>query len=163
PMAEKGEEPVGSMGTDTPLAVLSDQAPSLFDYFHQLFAQVTNPPIDPIRESMVMTIGTAVGPDGNTFDETPEQAHRLKTPGPILTNAELAKIGSIREGVFDPHKLSMIYDINEGPEALGHAVEKLCKKAQSLVEEGYNLLILSDRGVDVRHAAIPALLAVSAV
>jgi glutamate synthase (NADPH/NADH) large chain len=163
PMAEKGEEPVGSMGTDTPLAVLSDTAPNLFDYFHQLFAQVTNPPIDPIRESMVMTIATAIGPDGNTFDETPEQAHRLKISGPILTSLQLAKIASIREGVFDPRRLSLLYDLNEGEDALAKAVKDLCKRAQTLVEEGYNLLILSDRGTDARHAAIPSLLAVSAV
>jgi glutamate synthase (NADPH/NADH) large chain len=163
PMAEKGEEPVGSMGTDTPLAVLSDESPNLFDYFHQLFAQVTNPPIDPIREAMVMTIATAIGPDGNTFDETPEQAHRLKVPGPVLTNDQLAKIESIRDGVFDPTRLSLLYDVNEGENALATAVEALCKRAQQLVEEGYNLLVLSDRGVDARHAAIPSLLAVSAV
>jgi glutamate synthase (NADPH/NADH) large chain len=163
PMAERGEEPVGSMGTDTPLAVLSDQAPNLFDYFHQLFAQVTNPPIDPIRESMVMTIATAIGPDGNTFDETPEQAHRLKVPGPILTNEELEKIASIREGVFEPTRVSTLYDADGGPEALEKAVKRLCKRAVELVDEGYNILILSDRGVDAKHAAIPALLAVSAV
>jgi glutamate synthase (NADPH/NADH) large chain len=163
PMAEKGEEPIGSMGTDTPLAVLSDQAPNLFDYFHQLFAQVTNPPIDPIRESMVMTIATAIGPDGNTFDETPEQAHRLKVGGPILTNAELSKIASVREGVFESKRIPLLYDPGTGPEALAQAVKKLCKTAQELVDEGYNILILSDRGVGVRHAAIPALLAVSAV
>jgi glutamate synthase (NADPH/NADH) large chain len=163
PMAETGHEPVGSMGTDTPLAVLSDQAPNLFDYFHQLFAQVTNPPIDPIRERLVMTVATAIGPDGNTFDETPEQAHRLAIPGAILRNGELAKIASIREGIFEPRKLSLLYDLREGADALRNAVERLCKDVEAAVDEGTNLLILSDRGVDAKRAAIPSLLALSAV
>ena len=93
PMAETGHEPTGSMGKDSPLAVLSDQAPSLFRYFHQLFAQVTNPAIDPHREALVMSLATATGPDGNTLEETPDQCHRLTLPGPILTNGQLARLG----------------------------------------------------------------------
>ncbi|MEW5851350.1 MAG: glutamate synthase large subunit [Myxococcota bacterium] len=163
PMAEKGEEPLGSMGTDTPLAVFSDHAPNLFDYFHQLFAQVTNPPIDPIRESLVMTTSSAIGPDGNTFDETPEQAHRISIPGVILTSGQMAKLESIKEGVFEPQRISLLYNVEDGPRGLEIAVEKLCQRARELVDEGFNLLILSDRGVDAKHAAIPSLLAVSAV
>jgi glutamate synthase (NADPH/NADH) large chain len=164
PMAEAGKEPVGSMGTDTPLAVLSDQAPSLFHYFHQLFAQVTNPPIDPIRESLVMTLATGVGPDGNTFDETPEQCHRLALPGPILTNGQLAKVAAAGgEGVFEPRRLSLVYAVAGGEGALEAAVERLCLQAVEAIDDGVNILILSDRGVDATHAAIPALLALSAV
>jgi glutamate synthase (NADPH/NADH) large chain len=164
PMAETGKEPVGSMGTDTPLAVLSDQAPSLFNYFHQLFAQVTNPPIDPIRESLVMTLATGLGPEGNTFEETPEQCHRLSLPGPILTNGQLAKLAAIRnEGIFETLPLSLLYPVDGGEGALEAAVERLCNSAVEAVDAGANILVLSDRDVDAAHAAIPALLAVSAV
>jgi len=162
PMADDGKEPTGSMGTDTPLAVLSDRAPTLFNYFHQLFAQVTNPAIDPIREAMVMTVATTIGPDGNTFEETPEQCHRIRLDGPILTNAALAKITSIREGVFEPVTLSLLYDLNE-ENGLQSAVDHLCEQAVEVIHDGLNVLVLSDRGVDAKHAAIPALLAVSAV
>ncbi|MBZ4410745.1 glutamate synthase large subunit [Myxococcus sp. XM-1-1-1] len=164
PMAETGKEPVGSMGTDTPLAVLSDQAPSLFSYFHQLFAQVTNPPIDPLREKLVMTLATALGPESNTFEETPEQCHRLSLPGPILTNGQLARLASIRgEGLFETRRLSLLYPLEGGEGALEDAVEKLCAAAVDAVDAGASILLLSDRGVDVTHAAIPALLAMSAV
>ncbi len=163
PMAKDGKEPIGSMGTDTPLAVLSDRAPTLFHYFHQLFAQVTNPPIDPIREALVMTLETNMGPDGNTFDETPEQCHQLRLRGPILDSTELAKIRSIREGVFEPATLSTLYPIADGPEGLASAIERLCKAAVSAIDDGHNVLILSDRGLDARRVAIPALLALSAV
>ena len=164
PMAETGKEPTGSMGTDTPLAVLSDQAPSLFNYFHQLFAQVTNPPIDPIRESLVMTVATAVGPDGNTFDETPEQCHHLSLPGPVLTNRQLAQVAEISDdAVFECQRLSLLYALEDGEGALEAAVERLCNDAVKAVDEGINILVLTDRGVDARRAAIPALLALSSV
>ncbi|HEX8824585.1 MAG TPA: glutamate synthase large subunit, partial [Archangium sp.] len=164
PMAEAGKEPVGSMGTDTPLAVLSEQAPTLFNYFHQLFAQVTNPPIDPIRESLVMTVATGLGPEGNTFEETPEQCHRLSLPGPILTNGQLAKLAAIRnEGIFETHRLSLLYPLDGGEGALEAAVERLCTEAVEAVDAGASILVLSDRGVDAIRAAIPALLAMSAV
>ena len=163
PMATDGEEPTGSMGTDTPLAVLSLKNPPLFHYFKQLFAQVTNPPIDPIRESIVMSLHTAIGMGGNTFDETPEQCHRLHLTAPILTNAEMARIRGMEEGTFDTLTLSLLYDVTSGYDALERAVDGLCRAAVDAIEDGYNLLILSDRGVDARHAAIPSLLAVSAV
>ena len=163
PMAETGHEPIGSMGTDTPLAVLSDRAPSLFRYFHQLFAQVTNPAIDPIRESLVMSLHTPIGPESNTFEETPEQCHRLIIPSPVLTNAELAKIKQLSVGAFEPTTISMLFDRTDGPSALERALERVCRRAVEAIDEGFNFLVLSDRGVDVRWVPIPALLALSAV
>ena len=163
PMAETAKEPVGSMGTDTPLAVLSERAPNLFRYFHQLFAQVTNPAIDSIRESLVMSLRTKLGPAGNPFEETPEQCHRLILDSPILTNQQLASIIAIHEGVFETKKLSLCFAIESGPRGLEKAVQSLAKQAAEAIDEGYNILVLSDRGVDSKCAAIPALLAVSAV
>jgi len=162
-MARTGNEPLGSMGNDTPLAVLSDRAPPLFNYFHQLFAQVTNPPIDPIRESLVMSLRTTIGGGGNTFDETPEDCHNFAIPSPILTNAGLAKVKLVQEGVFEPTTLSLCYPAQEGAWGLERAVERLCLRAIDVIDEGYNILVLSDRGVDESTIAIPALLAVSAV
>ncbi|HEU4732106.1 MAG TPA: glutamate synthase large subunit [Kofleriaceae bacterium] len=162
-MARDGKEPVGSMGTDTPLAVLSDHAPNLFAYFHQLFAQVTNPPIDPIRESLVMSLETTMGPDGNTFDETPEQCHQLRLRGPVIGTRDLARIRAVREGVFDPVTLSLVWPVADGPDGLAAAVDRLCRAAAAAIDDGHNVLILSDRGVDARHVAIPSLLALSAV
>ena len=116
PMVETGKEPTGSMGNDAPLAVLSDRSPSLFDYFHQLFAQVTNPPIDPLREAMVMSLATSIGPDGNTFEETPEQCHRLSLPGPILDNEHVARLKGMRAlGVFEPRVLPITYTGADSP------------------------------------------------
>ncbi len=163
PMANTGKEPVGSMGTDTPLAVLSDHAPRLSAYFHQLFAQVTNPAIDPIREALVMSLETTMGPDGNTFDETPEQCHQLRLRGPAIDNADLAKIRAIKEGVFEPITLSMVYPVVDGEDGLAAAIARLRRAAELAIDEGHNLLILSDRGVDAAHVAIPAVLALSAV
>jgi glutamate synthase (NADPH/NADH) large chain len=166
PMAETGKEPVGSMGTDTPLAVLSERAPNLPAYFHQLFAQVTNPAIDPIREALVMSLETTMGPDGNTFDETPEQCHQLRLRGPIIDNRDLAKIKAVHEGVFAPATLSLLWPIDGGPGPggwLDKALARLCKSAVQAIDDGHNVLILCDRGVDARHVAIPALLALSAV
>ncbi len=132
PMAETGKEPTGSMGQDAPLAVLSDRAPSLFDYFHQLFAQVTNPPIDPIREALVMSLATSIGPDGNTFDETPEQCHRLSLPGPILTNTEVARLKAMSDqGIFEPKVLETTWASG----TLAEAVAKLCDDAVEAVDE----------------------------
>jgi glutamate synthase (NADPH/NADH) large chain len=162
-MAKDGKEPIGSMGTDTPLAVLSDRAPNLSHYFHQLFAQVTNPPIDPIREALVMSLETTMGPDGNTFDETPEQCHQLRLRGPIIDNADLAKIRAVPDGVFDPATLSLAWPIDDGPRALAKAIKRMCRDAVHAIDEGHNVLVLSDRGIDARHAAMPALLGLSAL
>jgi glutamate synthase (NADPH) large chain len=163
PMARDGKEPVGSMGTDTPLAALSDQSPPLFQYFHQLFAQVTNPPIDPIRESLVMTLETNIGPDGNTFDETPESCHQIRMPGPFLDNAQLARIANTTEGAFETRRLSMLFPAASGEDGLHAALERLCQDAAHAIDDGCNVLILSDRGVDSRRVPIPSLLALAAV
>ena len=164
-MGKTGKEPVGSMGTDTPLAVLSDRAPNLFAYFHQLFAQVTNPAIDPIREALVMSLETTMGPDGNTFDETPEQCHQLHLRGPIITAKDLARIRATTEGIFETVTLSMVCPV--GPEAharwIQKGIDRLCREAVKAIDDGHNVLILSDRGVDAKHVAIPSLLALSAV
>ena len=161
PMAEAGKEPIGAMGNDTPLAVLSHRAPSLFHYFHQRFAQVTNPPIDPLREASVMSLSTSIGPQGNTFEETPEQCHRLTIEGPVLGHAELSRIETLRVGAFDPTVLSTVYRLDGA--GLEAAVEALCDAAVEAVDDGFNVVVLSDRGVDDAHAAIPAMLAVGAV
>ena len=161
-MAAHGKEPIGSMGNDTPLAVLSDESPSLYRYFKQAFAQVTNPPIDPIREGMVMSLRTHIGGGGNPFDETPEACHRITIPSPILSNDELTTLSHVDQGVFEPLVLPMVYEA-EGPDALEHALDDLCAAAADAVDEGYNILILSDRTVDARRTPIPSLLALSAV
>jgi glutamate synthase (NADPH) large chain len=163
PMAETGKEPVGSMGTDTPLAVLSDHAPTLPHYFHQLFAQVTNPAIDPIREALVMTLETNIGPDGNTFDETPESCHQIRLPGPFLDNPALATIAAIHEGAFETRRLPTLFAVADGGAGLGMALDHLCAAASAAIEDGCNVLILSDRGVDAKRAPIPMLLALGAV
>ncbi|NVB84491.1 MAG: glutamate synthase large subunit [Kofleriaceae bacterium] len=163
PMADSGKEPIGSMGTDTPLAVLSDRAPNLFSYFHQLFAQVTNPPIDPIREALVMSLESGIGPEGNTFDETPEQCHALALRSPILDSHDLAKVRATSEGVFDPVTLSLLWPASFGGGWLKKAIDKLCRSAVSAIDDGRNILILSDRGLDRNTVAIPSLLALSAV
>jgi len=163
PMADTGKEPTGSMGTDTPLAVLSREAPTLPQYFHQLFAQVTNPPIDPIREALVMTLETNIGPDGNTFDETPESCHQIRLPGPFLDNTQLAQIAAIGEGAFETRRLSTLFAVADGPSGLRTALDRLCAAASAAIEDGCNVLILSDRGVDAKRAPLPALLALGAV
>ncbi len=163
PMARDGHEPVGSMGNDMPLAVMSRKAPILFDYFHQAFAQVTNPPIDPIRERVVMSVATAVGPEGNPFEETPEQCHRLELSGPVLTREALARIRQVDVGAFVPRTLSLTYDGSAGAHGLEAALEGLLHEAATAVDTGTNLLVLSDRGVSAEHLPIPVLLAVSAV
>ncbi|MEM1030857.1 MAG: glutamate synthase large subunit [Myxococcota bacterium] len=163
PMAATGKEPIGSMGHDAPLAVLSDRDPSLFNYFHQLFAQVTNPPIDPIREELVMSLRTFTGAGANPFGEMPEQCHALAIDGPMLTHADMAKVRSVREGIFEPTTLALLFPVREGAGGLARAVDRLCTRAAEAVAQGYNILVLSDRGVDAEHAPIPILLAVSAV
>ncbi|MCB9558510.1 MAG: glutamate synthase large subunit [Deltaproteobacteria bacterium] len=164
PMAEQGKEPLGSMGCDTPLAVLSQRAPNLFYYFHQRFAQVTNPAIDPIREALVMSLATSVGPAGNTFEESPEQCHQVHLNGPLLTSEGLARIAAIREGAFEATRLSLLYPVDaDDQHALSQALKALCAAASDAIDSGYNILILSDRGVDNKQGAIPSLLAVSAV
>ena len=163
PMASKGEEPVGSMGTDTPLACLSDRPQMLFNYFKQLFAQVTNPPIDPIREEMVMSLISYIGTERNILDETPQNCHTLKLPQPILTNRELEKLRRVSTGDLLATTLMGLFRAQDGEKGLKRGLEELCQRASLAVQHGYTLLIISDRGVDKQYAPIPSLLALAAV
>ncbi len=163
PMARDGAEPVGSMGNDVSLAVLSDQAPPLFSYFKQLFAQVTNPPIDPIREEIVMSLATSLGTERNLFDETPEHAHKLILRQPILLNRELETLRHVAHDEFSARTLDITWPIAEGAAGMERALERLCARAQEAIAEGVNILILSDRSLGPLRAPIPSLLAVSTV
>ncbi len=163
PMALDGKEPVGSMGTDAPLAVLSDQPQHLTSYFKQLFAQVTNPPIDPIREKLVMSLATYVGNNGNLLDEDPLHCHGLALRHPILTNFELEKIRSIDTGLFQAKTLHTYFRADGKPGSLEKGLQRLCRYAVDAVEDGFEVIILSDRAIDSEHAAMPSLLAASAV
>src|SRR5580698_8782937 len=163
PMAEKGEEPLGSIGTDTPLACLSDKPQPLFNYFKQLFAQVTNPPIDPIREEMVMSLVSYIGKERNILAETPEHCHTLKLPHPLLTNRDLEKLRRVSAGDLLANTLPMLFRVAGGEKELERALDGLCRRASLAVRSGYSLLILTDRGMDEEYAPIPSLLALSAV
>ncbi|HEY7390708.1 MAG TPA: glutamate synthase large subunit [Bryobacteraceae bacterium] len=163
PMAEKGEEPIGSMGTDTPLACLSDKPQPLFNYFKQLFAQVTNPPIDPIREEMVMSLISYIGTERNILAETPQHCHTLRLSHPILTNKHLEKLRRVSRGDFLATTLPMLFPVEEGARGLERALDSLCRRASLAIKSGYTLLILSDRGIDQDYAPIPSLLALTAV
>jgi glutamate synthase domain-containing protein 2/glutamate synthase domain-containing protein 1/glutamate synthase domain-containing protein 3 len=162
PMAIKGEEPTGSMGTDVPLAVLSERPQPLFRYFKQLFAQVTNPPIDPIREELVMDMKTYVGPEQNLLDETPQHAHCLEINNPVISNTEIEKIRSISQGFFKAHTISILFKADKKRD-MRTQLERICQEAVTAVKKGSTLLILSDRGVSEKYAPIPSLLALSAV
>jgi len=163
PMAVKGEEPVGSMGTDTPLACLSDRPQPLFNYFRQLFAQVTNPPIDPIREAMVMSLISYIGTERNILEETPVNCHTLKLPHPILTNRDLEKLRRVSRGDLLAITLPALFRAQDGEAGLRNALDELCRRASLAVSSGYTLLILSDRGIDKNYAPIPSLLSLAAV
>ncbi len=163
PMAVDGKEPVGSMGTDVPLAVLSDQPQHLTSYFKQLFAQVTNPPIDPIRERSVMSLATFVGNNGNMLGEDPLSCHTVALKHPVLNNHELEKIRSIDTGIFQAKTLQTYFRADGKPGSLQNGVERLCRYAVDAVNDGFEVLILSDRAIDSEHAPIPSLLATAAV
>jgi len=163
PMAAKGEEPIGSMGADTPLACLSDKPQPLFNYFKQLFAQVTNPPIDPIREEMVMSLISYIGTERNILAETPQHCHTLRLPHPILTNRDLERLRRVSQGSFLATTLPMLFAVEEGSRGLERALDQLCRRASLAIQSGYTLLILSDRGLDQDYAPIPSLLALTAV
>jgi glutamate synthase domain-containing protein 2/glutamate synthase domain-containing protein 1/glutamate synthase domain-containing protein 3 len=163
PMGAKGEEPVGSMGTDTPLACLSDRPQMLFNYFKQLFAQVTNPPIDPIREEMVMSLISYIGTERNILEETPRNCHTLKMPQPVLTNRELEQLRRVSTGDLLATTLVALFRSQDGEAGLKRGLEELCQRASLAVKNGYTLLIISDRGVDKQSAPIPSLLALAAV
>lgn len=164
PMATNGSEPIASMGNDTPLAVLSDRPQSLFNYFRQQFAQVTNPAIDPIREELVMSLTEYVGAVGmNILSPNESHCKMVRLPQPILTNRQLDILCNIRYKGFNTVKLPMVFEASKGAEGLKEALDNLCHMAEQSVNDGINYIILSDRGVDETHAAIPSLLAVSAV
>lgn len=163
PMAEEGKEPTGSMGDDTPSAVLSKRPRLLYDYFKQLFAQVTNPAIDPIREELVMTLESYLGAERNLLDETQEHCRRLKVRQPILTDEELEKIHRIKSKSFKTKTVSTLFKVKEGKEAFKRALDRICKEASQTIKEGFSFIILSDRGVNEKYAALPALLAMGAV
>ena len=163
PSATQAEEPIGSMGIDTPLACLSDQPQLLFNYFKQTFAQVTNPAIDPIREGLVMSLNTYIGSEGNILDETPKNCHTLKLRHPIISNWRLEKLRRVSWGDFLATTLPMVFRVEGGEKQLEKSIENLCRSASLAIKSGYTLLILSDRAVDHEHAPIPSLLALSAV
>ena len=164
PMSTMGQEPTASMGNDTPLAVLSDKPQIFFNYFRQQFAQVTNPAIDSIRENLVMSLSEYIGRVGTgilTPDET--NCKMVRLPHPILTNTQLDILCNIRYKGFNTVKLPIIFECSKGEDGLREALDELCKQAERSVDDGYNYIILSDRDIDANHAAIPSLLAVSAV
>ena len=163
PMAIDGKEPVGSMGSDVPLAVLSDQPQHLSSYFKQLFAQVTNPPIDPIRERLVMSLATFAGNNGNLLAEDPLACHSVALKHPVLTNHELEKIRSIDTGIFQAKTLQTYFRADGKAGSLQAGLDRLCRYAVDAVEDGFEVLILSDRAIDSDHAPIPSLLATAAV
>ena len=163
PMAQNGEEPVGSMGTDASLAVLSNRPRLLYDYFQQLFAQVTNPPLDAIREELVTQMSTTIGPERNLLRPEPESCRQIKLKVPILDNDELAKIRHLDRPGFKTTTLPMLFRIAEGEAGLARAFEELCARASAAIREGYTYIILSDRGVSRELAPIPALLATAGV
>ena len=164
PMCTTGAEPINSMGNDTPLAVLSDKAQLLYNYFRQQFAQVTNPPIDPIREELVMSLTEYIGAVGMNI-LTPSENHckMVRLNHPILNNAQLDILCNIRYKGFKTVKLPLLFEVAKGCQGLQQALATLCKQAEESVNEGVNYIVLSDRDVDATHAAIPSLLAVSAV
>jgi glutamate synthase domain-containing protein 2/glutamate synthase domain-containing protein 1/glutamate synthase domain-containing protein 3 len=163
PMAVNGQEAVGSMGTDTPLACLSDRPQLLFTYFKQLFAQVTNPPIDPIREELVMSVETTIGPEQNLFEETPLHCRQLHLKCPTLSNEELARVKALDDGHLRALTLPALFSAGSGGAGLERALDELRRAASTAVAGGYTILVLSDRGVDEQHVPIPSLLATAAV
>ncbi len=163
PMAQNGEEPVGSMGNDAALAVLSERPRLLYDYFKQLFAQVTNPPLDAIREQLVTQIETAIGPESNLLQPGPESCRLLKLKTPILGVEELEKIRRLDQNGFRSVTLPMLFPAGSGGAGLARALEELCRKATDAIADGDTFIVLSDRGVDAHQMPIPALLATAAV
>ncbi|HEV8725859.1 MAG TPA: glutamate synthase large subunit [Candidatus Binatia bacterium] len=161
PMAQNSIQPVGSMGTDTPLAVLSDKPQLLYNYFKQLFAQVTNPPIDPIREELITSTTLIIGSEGNLVAPTPESCRQLRLPEPILKNSDMEKLRRIDQSGIKSATLPILFNPHEGKAGLEHALDELFAAADQAIANGTTILILSDKGVDRTHAPIPALLATS--
>ncbi|MBY9081276.1 glutamate synthase large subunit [Paenibacillus sp. HN-1] len=163
PMASSGAEAIGSMGYDAPLAVLSDRPQRLYNYFKQMFAQVTNPPIDAIREELITSTMTTIGPERNLLKPEPESCRQIALHTPILSNEEFAKIRHVRRAGFKAMTIPILFPADLGAEGLGKALDNLSEAADRVIDKGHNILILSDRGVDRENAAIPALLAVSSL
>jgi glutamate synthase (NADPH) large chain len=163
PMASQGQEPIGSMGIDTPLACLSDKPQLLFNYFKQFFAQVTNPAIDPIREELVMSLAAFIGCERNILAETPQHCHTLKLAHPILTNHDFEKLRRVSWRDFLATTLPIFFRVEGGEKELERALEELCRRASLAIKSGYTILILSDRGIEKEYAPIPSLLALTAV
>ncbi|HYP47495.1 MAG TPA: glutamate synthase central domain-containing protein, partial [Thermoleophilaceae bacterium] len=163
PMARDATEPTGSMGNDTALAVLSDKRPPLFSYFKQLFAQVTNPPIDPLRESVVMSLQACIGPEINLLTETPDHCHQLVMDQPILLNPELERLRQVDHSVFEARSIDMTWPVAEGAEGMERRLDDMCREASELVARGVNIIVLSDRNLGAERAAMPSLLATAAV
>ena len=163
PSAAKGIEPLGSMGTDTALAVLSNRSRLLYDYFKQLFAQVTNPPLDGIREELVTQVATTIGAEQNLLEATPESCRQIKIESPVLTNQQLATIRDVDMPGFKTATVSILYEVKEGGQGLDAALKAVCEEVDKAIANGNTNIILSDRGVDAKHAAIPALLATAGV
>ncbi|HEY5345582.1 MAG TPA: glutamate synthase large subunit, partial [Verrucomicrobiae bacterium] len=161
PMARDGIQPLGSMGTDTPLAVLSEKPQLLYNYFKQLFAQVTNPPIDPIREEIITSTEIMVGGEGNLLEPTPQSARLIKMHYPILTNEELEKLRHINRPGFKTVTLPILFKVADGAKGLAHALDVVFHAADKAIVDGANIIVLSDRGVSATLAPIPALLAIS--
>ncbi|MFH1715380.1 MAG: glutamate synthase large subunit [Elusimicrobiota bacterium] len=162
PMAEDGKEPIGSMGNDAPLSVLSKNPQLLYTYFKQLFAQVTNPPIDPIREHIVMSLESYIGPEKNILDSTEEHCKRLKVKDPVLLEGEFNKLEKIRKNGFKSKKLSLLFPAND-KDGFKTAIDRICDESETAISDGYTFIILSDRGVTGDMIALPALPAVGAV
>ncbi|MGD0091093.1 MAG: glutamate synthase-related protein [Planctomycetota bacterium] len=163
PMATAGAEPLGSMGNDTPLAVLSDKPQLLYGYFKQLFAQVTNPPLDAIREELVTSVETTLGPEGNILKPGPDCCRQIKLHSPILDNEELARLRGVSVHGFKAVTLPMLFPVRDGASGLRKALDELCAKAVQALRDGYKIIILSDRGADAGLAPVPSLLATAGV
>ena len=161
PMARDGVEAIGAMGADTPLAVLSDRPKLLYDYFKQLFAQVTNPPIDSIREEIITSAETTIGAERNLLKPEPESCHLIELKTPILNNEELAKLKHVSEGNFKSATIPILFNPKDGVKGLETAIDEICAQANRAIDAGVNIIILSDRGVNADNAPIPALLAVA--
>jgi glutamate synthase (NADPH) large chain len=161
PMAKSGVQPLGSMGTDTPLAILSNKPQLLYNYFHQLFAQVTNPPIDPIREEIITSTTTQIGSEGNLLKPSEKSARMIELEQPLLSNEEFEKLRNLNQPGFRTKTLSLLFKANEGAVGMEKALDRLFIEASRQIISGTNILILSDRGVNEEHAAIPALLAIA--
>ncbi|TOY93485.1 glutamate synthase large subunit [Vibrio fluvialis] len=162
-LAQTGYEPLGSMGADWPVAVLSHQSQHLSNYFKQLFAQVTNPPIDPIRERMVMSLNTYIGRDQNLLAETPAHSRKVELESPVISNAELEKLRAIDNEHLQAKTLDIVFQASGEPGKLERALKRICQYAEDAVIDGYSIILLTDRAVNSNHAAIPAMLAVGAV